>query len=118
MPSIAIVHNDADFLASIEAALSGAGDEIRAYTTVTSALIGIDEQPATDVLITSLQFPPGGSNGVALALMARRHNPNIKILFLTPPELQDETEGLGTVLVMPASIPEILDAVDELLRGT
>jgi hypothetical protein len=50
------------------------------------------------------------------AVMARRCNPKIKVLFIAPPEFKDDAAGLGTFLAMPASIPAILDAVDRLVR--
>ena len=76
MPThIAVVHDDPDFLDRIEVALSGAGDDIRTYSTALAALIALDEPHPIDVLITRMRFSPGESNGLSLALSARRLNP-------------------------------------------
>jgi CheY-like chemotaxis protein len=116
MPAhIVIVHDDTDFLDMIEVALGGAGDQVRAYCSVIDALVGLDEPPPVDLLITRIHFPDAGKNGIALALMARQQNPKIKILFVAAPEFKDETANLGKFLTAPVSIPDLLDAIDQLL---
>jgi len=47
--------------------------------------------------------------------MARQQNPNIKILFVAPPEFKDDVADLGTFLLALVSIPDLLDTVDKLL---
>ena len=118
MPSnIVIVNDDPAFLGELEAALRATGDEVRSYPSVVSALVGLEEQPAPDLLITPMRFAPGGSNGVALGLMARRRSPKIEVLFIGPPEFEDDAADLGTFLATPVGIPEILDAVARLRRS-
>jgi CheY-like chemotaxis protein len=112
---IAVVHDDPEFLDRIAAALSGAGDDIRTYSTALAALIALDQPRPIDVLITRMRFPPGESNGLSLALIARRQNPNIKILFIAAPEFEEDAADLGTFLPTPVAIPDIINAVDGLL---
>jgi CheY-like chemotaxis protein len=116
MPAhIVIVHDDADFLDMIEAALGGAGDQVRTYCSALEALVGLDEPPPVDLLITRTHFPSVGDSGIALARMARRQNPDIKILLVSALEFKDDVADLGTFLMAPVSIPTLLDAVDKLL---
>ena len=116
MPAhIAIVHDDPDFLDRIEAALSGAGDDVRTYCTALAAINAFDETDPIDVLITRMRFPPGESNGLSLALIARRQNPHIKIVFIAAAEFAEDVADLGTLLPTTVDIPEILDTIDSLL---
>ena len=118
MPAhIAVVHDDPEFLDRMEAALSGAGDDVRTYGTALAAINALDERHPIDVLITRIRFPPGESNGLSLALIARRHDPNVKILFIAAPEFEQDVADLGTFLQTPVDIPDILDAVDRLLSS-
>jgi hypothetical protein len=47
--------------------------------------------------------------------MARRQNPDVKILLVAALEFKDDVADLGTFLIAPVSIPTLLDAVDKLL---
>src|SRR5579864_9442487 len=48
----------------IEVALGGAGDQVRTYCSVIEALVGLDEPPPVDLLITHIHFPPAEKNGI------------------------------------------------------
>ena len=113
---ILIVHNDQDVATRAENALKAAGYQVQVCQGVVPAL-SVLQTVQVDLLITRMRFPPGGSNGVALALMARRQHPDIKILFTASPEHQDKAAGLGTFLEAPVSIPDLLDAVNRLMRS-
>jgi DNA-binding NtrC family response regulator len=112
---IMIVHDDLDYLYGAAAALLARGYAVRSYNTALAALIGLDEPQQVDLLITRVRFQPGASNGIALALSAGRHHRGVKILFVTAPKFQLEAEELGTFLAAPATIPDLLAAVDRLL---
>jgi CheY-like chemotaxis protein len=116
MPAqIVIVHNDAEFRSSAEAGLLARGYALRSFSTALEALLGLDEPQQVDLLITRIRFPPGESNGVALARSARLKHRDIKILFVAAPEFREEAEEMGAFLAAPASIPDLLEAVQKLL---
>jgi CheY-like chemotaxis protein len=112
---IVIVHDNPDFRDSAEAVLLAAGHEVWSYSTALAALVAINGLPPINLLITCVRFPPGESNGVALARSARLKHRDIKILFVTAPEFQMEAEELGTFLAAPASISDLLQAVQKVL---
>jgi hypothetical protein len=68
-----------------------------------------------EVLVTSMGFQPGRSNGVALASMARSNRPGIRVLFMALPEYSKYAEGLGTFMPMPVSVPDVLKVVERFL---
>jgi hypothetical protein len=76
-----------------------------------SALSRLEQPDHVEVLVTRTQFPPGQPNGVALANMARRHKPSIKIVIMSVPELAEQGEGLGVVLQPPVSPADVAKAV-------
>ena len=80
MPAhIVVVHDDPVFLDSITTALSAADHHVRTYSTALAAINALGEY-SIDVLITRMRFPPGESNGLSLALIARRFNPIPRIM--------------------------------------
>ena len=54
-----------------------------------------------EVLVTGIDFPPGRSNGIALARMVYTRRPNIRVLFAAFPKYAVEAEGLGVFLPTP-----------------
>jgi DNA-binding NtrC family response regulator len=83
MPAhIVIVHDNLEFRSGAEAGLLAHGYAIRSFKTALAALLGLDEPQVVNLLITRVRFPPGESNGMALARSARLKHPEIKILFV------------------------------------
>jgi DNA-binding response OmpR family regulator len=108
-------HDDLEFRSSAEAALLARGYAVRSFSTALAAMLGLDEPQLVDLLITRVRFPPGASNGMALARSARLKHKDVKILFVAAPEFQVEAEEIGTYLAAPATIPDLLEAVQKVL---
>src|SRR4029077_16510468 len=78
---VVIVHDNLEFRSSAEASFLAHGYPVRSFSTALEALLSLDEPQLVDLLIPRVRFPPGESNGMALALSARLKHRNIKILF-------------------------------------
>jgi DNA-binding NtrC family response regulator len=113
-PQILIAHDEADFLNKTSSALKEAGyGDIAAVSDPTAALLAITGR--VELLITRVAFPSGKQAGLALALMARRSRPDIKILFAARPEFRDSARGLGEFLSLPVSIADLVATVQRLM---
>ena len=66
-------------------------------------------------MVTGAEFPPGKPNGVALALMARRRRPGIKVLFVGNAELGPFVDGAGTFVPLPVTPLQLATAAVNLL---
>ena len=75
---ILLVHDDDYFAGRAVTALEGQGLAVVRSDSVADALDKLNDVSSPDLLITRLRFPPGGSNGLALARMARRKHPHTK----------------------------------------
>ena len=112
---IVIVHDDPAFVDQIATALKLGGHRVATFIDPLVALDGLEAAPSVDLLITRVQFPAGKPHGIALALMARRRCPGLKVLFCALPEFQKNAEAFGEFLPTPIAVPDLLDAVDRLL---
>ena len=43
--------------------------------------------------------------------MAKQKRPGIRILFVGPADLEQHTEGLGTFLASPVTVPQVIESV-------
>ena len=83
MPApIVFVHANSEFLSAGATALRAVGYDVVVFPEPLVALSALESPRRIEVLVTGVQFPDGRSNGVALALMARRHRPSAKAIFL------------------------------------
>jgi DNA-binding NtrC family response regulator len=113
-PQVLIAHDEADFLDKATSALKEAGyHDIAAFSDATAALFAITGK--VELLITRVAFPSGTQAGLALALMARRSRPDIKILFAARPEFRDSVCGLGEFLSLPVRIGDLVATVQRLM---
>jgi len=80
-----------------------------------TALTTLDNATRIELLVTCPEFAPGQPNGVALTLMARSKRPGIKTLFVGAKEFLPFTEGLGSFMASPVTVPQIVDAVTRML---
>ena len=69
----------------------------------------------TELLITRVQFPPGRSNGIALARMARIKRRDIHIVFVARREFANQVDEQDAFLPMPVAVRDVVDVVKRLL---
>jgi hypothetical protein len=78
-------------------------------------LDALESAEKIELLITPAQFPPGQPHGVALGRIARVKRPGVKMLFISKPEDQQFTEGVGEILLAPVTVDEIVAKIREML---
>lgn len=119
MPArVVLVHDDAEFVDELVAALTLAGHRVAAYSDPLEAWDALAAARLTEVLITGVQFPPGRSNGFALSHMARAKRPDIQIIFIAAPEFAEECTETGMYLPREVSVRHVVKSVALLLHAT
>lgn len=116
--SIVVVHDDPAFLDDTVRALRGGGYDVAGFLQSMAALDALETAERVEVLVTRVTFPHGTPHGVALARMARRRRPCIKVLFIIRPEWVSHTEGLGPSLLIPVTADGVVTKVREMLGET
>lgn len=119
MPArVVVVGDEPEFVDELVAALNLAGHEVARFTDPLAAWDALADARRTEVLITDVSFPPGKSNGVALAHMARMKRRGIQVIFVALPEFARECEDTGMFLAQPISVPNVMKNVELLLQRT
>jgi hypothetical protein len=80
-----------------------------------TALELLERAERLEVLVTCLDFAPGKPNGIALGRMARLKRPGIHVLFVGTADLENHTEGLGTFMTSPVTVPQVVEGVLRML---
>src|SRR5947208_1258165 len=116
MPArVVVVHDDADFVERTVSALQAAGYDVAAFTDTMVALSSLEAAERIELLITRARFSPGQPNGVALARMAKRRRPSIKVLFVAHRDLQEHTAGVGEFVPAPIATDELMAMIARML---
>jgi DNA-binding NtrC family response regulator len=118
MPAqIILVHDDAVFAEPVSCALRENGYEVMVFPDPLAAVSALETAERMDLVITRVEFPPGRSNGVALARMAHHKRPGVKLLFVCRPQFREHVEDLGELLPRPVAVAQVVDAAGRLLRA-
>ena len=116
MPARVItVLNEPGFADTTASALRAQGHDALPLADPMAALELSEMVERLELLVTSLDFAPGKPNGIALGRMARLKRPGIRVLFVGPADLEKHTEGLGTFLTSPVTVPEVVEGVLRML---
>jgi DNA-binding response OmpR family regulator len=113
---IMVVHDDPAYREAVSRALREAGYDATAFPDPLAALDALETAACAKVLITRVTFPAGRSNGVSLALMARRRWPGMRVLFVCDPEFRREIADVGEFLAAPAPVSEVVATAGRLMR--
>jgi ActR/RegA family two-component response regulator len=113
---VVLVHDKPSLIEQVAPALTRAGYEVSTFNDPMPALSELETGRPAEVLITRLQFGPDRPTGLALALMTRSKQPDIKVLFVGLPQLAHHAEGVGEFLAIPFSAVDLVDAVKRLRR--
>jgi CheY-like chemotaxis protein len=117
MPArIVVVHDEPGLAEEVASALNLAGHQVDVFIDPLAAWDALAAARLTDVLITRVQFPPGMSNGLALARMARSNRPGIQVIFAALPEFAIDCEGEGVFLPLPVPAPQVVKIVKRILQ--
>jgi DNA-binding response OmpR family regulator len=117
MPArVVVVHDEPEFVDELVAALNLAGYQVAVFPDPIAAWGALEAARLTEVLITCVQFPPGKSNGLALAYMARANRRSIQVIFTALPEFASECEDAGVFLPQPVPVRHVVKTVELLLQ--
>jgi DNA-binding NtrC family response regulator len=117
MPArVVVVHDEPGFVDDLVAGLNSAGHRVAVFSDPLAAWDALETAQLAEILITRVQFPPGKSNGLALALRARANRPEIQVIFTALPEFARECEDVGMFLPRPVPVPDVVKTVERLLR--
>jgi two-component system, cell cycle response regulator CpdR len=84
MPAKILIAEDDDALRyAVQRALEDAGHEVEAYGNSLEAWDALRSGRPIDMVIVDLVFPPGQTNGLALARMAQQRRPRSALLIIT-----------------------------------
>jgi DNA-binding NtrC family response regulator len=112
---VVVVYDDTEFSEELATRLRAEGHDVATFPDPLAAWDALEAAKLTEVLVTRVEFPPGRSNGVALATMARFKRPGIKVLLLALPKYAEAAATEGTLLRLPVSVEEAAEAVKRLL---
>jgi hypothetical protein len=116
MPARAVVVlNELEIAEKAASALRAQGQDALALVDPMTALERFEMPERLEVLITGVDFAPGKPNGIALGRMARLKRPGICVLFIGPADLEKHTEGVGTFLTSPVTVPQVVEGVLQML---
>jgi DNA-binding NtrC family response regulator len=118
MPAqIMIVNDNVDFLDEAVGALWQAGYDVATFTDPIAAIDALRITQRVKLLITRVRFGPQQPHGVSLALMAKNRDQGIKVLLTTSSDMAEHARDVGEILIAPVAMPDLLSAVDRLLRS-
>ena len=117
MPAQVVVVHESD-AQSIAGAIAALGYTAQAYTDPLHAMASLEQARQIELLITSVRFGAGRSNGRSLALMVGQKRPSVRLLFLCAPEDREHVAGLGECLPVTADAGEIAAFAQSLLQGS
>jgi DNA-binding response OmpR family regulator len=116
MPArVVVVLDEPGFADETASALRAQGHDAFALVDPMTALELLERAERLELLVTCLDFAPGKPNGIALGRMARLKKPGIHVLFVGSADLEKHTEGLGTLLTFPVTVPQLVGGVLRML---
>ncbi|HET6237529.1 MAG TPA: hypothetical protein VFE41_21620 [Acetobacteraceae bacterium] len=116
MPARAlIVLNQSDASIAVAIALKVAGYDTANLCDPMIALDVLETTRRVEVLIANVHFGQGKPNGVSLAHMAKAKQPGIKVVLTDEADFAAFVDGVGEFLPAPATLPEMVEAVQRLL---
>jgi DNA-binding NtrC family response regulator len=116
MPArVVVVLDEPGFADETASALQAQGHDALALSDPMTALELLERAERLELLVTCLDFVPGKPNGIALGLMAKQKRPGIRVLFIGPSDLAKHTEGVGTFLTSPVTVPQVVEGVLRML---
>ena len=118
MPArIVVALNEPGFADRAAAVLAERGYDAKALPDSMAALDALEGAYRIELLVTCPNFSAGKPNGVALVRIARRRRPDLKVLFVGPPKLEEFTAGLGSYRYSPVTVGDVIDAAVAMLNA-
>jgi CheY-like chemotaxis protein len=121
MARILIVEDNSDFARTLTALLQWSGHEAHAIRDGGAALHAA-ERLAPDVVISDIELPSMNGNSLAIALRLR-YGDDLRLVALAEDDdsgslKKIEHAGFDTILIKPASLEDILEAIQSRTRAS
>jgi hypothetical protein len=115
MPArIAVIHDQPEFADRLVSALRLAGHDAAEITETVATWRVIADLQRVELLITRVAYPPGRSDGVALAMKVP-NQPDFHVLLAGEPQSAAQSDGRSTSALESATIPNIVKIATHLL---
>jgi DNA-binding NarL/FixJ family response regulator len=115
---VAIVFDEWQFADALVVALGEADIHCVSFSNPLAAAEALQDAKTIEFLITRTDFPAGMQNGLSLALTAKMHRPDLKVLFLGPPSHKEHiADLLDGWLSLPVDPAEFTGVALETLSG-
>jgi hypothetical protein len=116
-PRVVVLYDEPDFAGQLASALRLAGYSVDAFIGPVAEWQVIARLQQADVLITGVEYPPGRSNGVIVALRVGNH-PDIHLLVAGEPKGAERADRAGAVLrVAQGTVTNVVKTVKLLLES-
>ncbi len=118
--AILLVEDDHDVRDMVAAFLDDLGYRVLTAARGDEALELLDRHPEIALLVTDIMLP-GGTNGFALAHRARRHHPELKVIYATGHVRREDWLAWDHVsdplLNKPFRLAQLRQRIEEALRS-
>jgi CheY-like chemotaxis protein len=114
---IVLVHDEPKFVDGLENALRRAGHQVATFSDPLTAWTSLEAPRRIEVLITRLEFPPGKSNGLALARMAHARHRDINVIFTATARFARQVDEVDTFLPTPVAPSVVVETVERMLAN-
>jgi DNA-binding NtrC family response regulator len=119
MPAqVVIVHEDDAFRSKSAAAVAGQGYSVTAFHDALDAMHALEDARELQVLVTSLHFAEGRSNGFALAGMAKSRKRDSQVIFILETQMDAALVSDEVVLYAPVSLSDLVTAIRDCLGSS
>jgi DNA-binding response OmpR family regulator len=108
---IAVVHDDPTFRDPLADSLRATGVDVATFVDSMAAWGALDAATRIEILVTRIDFGLNQPHGVALAQSARIRCPGLRVLFAARQQFRGDVEGVGMLLPLLVSVPEVTDVV-------
>jgi DNA-binding response OmpR family regulator len=112
---IVVVHDDPTFRDPLADSLRATGLDVARFVDSMAAWGALDTATRIEILVTRVDFGLNKPHGVALAQSARIRCPSVRVLFVARQQFRGDVEGVGMLLPLPVSVPEVAGVVGRML---
>jgi two-component SAPR family response regulator len=112
---VVLVSPDYCFLDQAAASLSQKGHVVFRFSNPLDALNMIEANNLIDLLITRADLGPDVLCGISLAVLARAHEPKIKVLLTATPAYAEAARSVGDTVERPLCVHDLVVAAENIL---
>jgi DNA-binding NtrC family response regulator len=108
---VIVVDDDAYTVDVVSEILSASGFTVHGARNATDAMVALGDNPVSTLLLTDIRMP--GINGIVLADMAKVHNPEIRVLYMSSFDMPEFSVGVrqGYTIKKPFHPNQLVAAV-------